>query len=169
LLLITFFLVPLQTSAEELVFRGYFLQGFALLFRSRLVAVIISGLFFGVIHLWNPEALEMGVYTALAYYMGFGIFLGLLTVIDNGIEIPLGIHAVHNMYIACVVTYPDPALQTEALYTITEVDYSLILYTSLVFVVLSSIAFHFKYSWSKESYMRLLSFGRIEKCYEEEA
>ena len=48
-------LTPLQCAAEELVFRGYVLQGLGRLLRNPLVLVVLSGLLFAIPHLLNPE------------------------------------------------------------------------------------------------------------------
>src|SRR5207249_4454247 len=47
-------LFPLQSSAEELFFRGYLLQGLALRVRSRLLLALLTGLIFALLHLANP-------------------------------------------------------------------------------------------------------------------
>jgi len=55
LLLITLFLLPFQTSFEELYFRGYLSQGIAAATRSRWWTLIIISLAFGLMHVTNPE------------------------------------------------------------------------------------------------------------------
>ena len=54
LFLIAIVLVPLQTSAEELFFRGYLMQGFGQVFKYRIFPLLITSLLFGFMHLGNP-------------------------------------------------------------------------------------------------------------------
>jgi membrane protease YdiL (CAAX protease family) len=48
-------ITPIQTSAEELFFRGYLLQGIGLKTRSLLIPILGSSLLFMLPHLLNPE------------------------------------------------------------------------------------------------------------------
>ena len=88
-------LTPLQTSFEELFFRGYLMQGMALILRNRVALAIINGILFMIPHLDNPE-LQRGQIIAL-YYLIFGTALAALAIRDNGLELPLGIHAANNL------------------------------------------------------------------------
>jgi uncharacterized protein len=90
-------LTPLQTSFEELLFRGYLLQGIVLVLRNRVALVIINGILFMLPHLANPE-LQRGGIIAIYYFM-FGAALAALTIRDNGLELPLGIHAANNLMV----------------------------------------------------------------------
>lgn len=88
-------LTPLQTSFEELFFRGYLMQGMALILRNRVALAIINGTLFMLPHLANPE-LQRGGIIAL-YYLIFGTALAALAIRDNGLELALGIHAANNL------------------------------------------------------------------------
>ena len=54
------------------------------------------GYFFGCLHFSNPEVEKIG-YSILIYYIGTGFFLGILTIIDKGIELALGFHIANNL------------------------------------------------------------------------
>jgi hypothetical protein len=113
LFLIAIFLIPIQTSLEEYIFRGYLMQGFATLFRSRWGALLMTSLVFGSLHLFNPEVEKLG-YGLIFYYIGTGLFLGILTLMDEGIELALGFHAANNLTTALLVTSSWTAFQTES-------------------------------------------------------
>ena len=55
LFLITLVLMPIQTTTEELIFRGYLMQGFALLAKNRWFPLVMTSVIFGSMHIANPE------------------------------------------------------------------------------------------------------------------
>lgn len=120
-LLLIVLMTPLQTSAEELFFRGYLLQTTAHLTRSAPVLVVINGLLFMLPHLPNPEVANGPLLLAL-YYFAIGGFLAVMTLRDNGLELALGAHAANNMYAAIFANYTDSVLPTEAIFTVTELN-----------------------------------------------
>jgi len=122
LMAITIFILPLQTSFEELFFRGYLLQGIGLATDSRLAALVVTSIAFGAMHLMNPEIKEFGLWIMMPYYIGMGAFLGILTLMDEGLELALGIHAANNMFGATFVTFTGSALQTDAIFRVSEVN-----------------------------------------------
>ena len=60
LLIIAVCLIPIQTSVEEIVFRGYLMQGFGHWFNSRFMALFMSCSVFGILHIANPEVAQLG-------------------------------------------------------------------------------------------------------------
>ena len=48
LVLVSLFLLPIQTSMEELLFRGYLMQGFGTWFKKTFVALILTSVIFAV-------------------------------------------------------------------------------------------------------------------------
>lgn len=115
LLLISVFLLPIQTTAEELFFRGYLLQGFRKVFPFSMMAIVLSGLIFGYLHSGNPEIEVLGS-GILIYYISTGIFLGLLAHLDDGMELGMGYHAINNIFGALIVTNEWQAFHTDALF-----------------------------------------------------
>ncbi|GAA0872169.1 CPBP family intramembrane metalloprotease [Gangjinia marincola] len=114
LLMIAVILIPIQTTVEELVFRGYLMQGFGIFSGSRFIALLATSLIFGLLHIANPEIAKMG-YIVMVSYIGTGFFLGILTLMDEGIELAMGFHAGNNLLIALLVTADYTALQTHSL------------------------------------------------------
>ena len=120
LLFISFLLIPLQAGAEELYFRGNLMQGFGIWSRSRVFALVITSLIFGALHFTNPEVKQFGLGISMGYYIGFGLFMGILVIIDGGLEMPLAIHAINNIYGSAIVGYEGSVLQTPSLFKATQ-------------------------------------------------
>ena len=95
--------MPLQTSLEELLFRGYYMQGLGLWIKNKWAPLIIMSVVFGLLHGLNPEIEKLG-YIALVFYIGTGFFFGIVTLMDDGIELAMGMHAVNNILAALFVT-----------------------------------------------------------------
>jgi membrane protease YdiL (CAAX protease family) len=115
LVLISFFLLPIQTSMEELLFRGYLMQGFGTWFKKSAVALILTSVIFGLLHGLNPEVEKLG-YITMVYYIGTGLVLGIFTLMDEGTELSLGFHAANNITAAVLVTANWTVFQTDALF-----------------------------------------------------
>ena len=111
---ISIVLVPLQTSFEEYLFRGYLMQGIGVLCKNRWVPLIFTSVLFGLLHIANPEIEKIG-YILLVHYIGTGFFLGIITLMDEGLELALGFHAANNLFTALLVTADWTAFQTNSL------------------------------------------------------
>jgi hypothetical protein len=103
LAVIAIIFIPLQTSFEEYLFRGYLMQGIGVLAKNRWLPLIITSVVFGGLHMANPEVDKMGP-IILIYYIGTGFFLGIITLMDEGMELALGFHAGNNLIAALLVT-----------------------------------------------------------------
>lgn len=141
-------LIPLQTSFEEYLFRGYLMQGIGVVTRSRLVPLLITSIMFGLMHIANPEVGKMGN-IILIYYIGTGFFLGIMTLMDEGLELALGFHAANNLVGALLVTSDWTAFQTHSiLKDVSEpsAGFDVILPVFVIFPVLLYI-YSRKYQW----------------------
>lgn len=114
LVVIAVVLVPLQTSFEEYLFRGYLMQGIGVLCKNRWLPLIITSVTFGLLHIFNPEIEKLG-YILLVHYIGTGFFLGIITLMDEGLELALGFHAANNLFTALLVTADWTAFQTNSI------------------------------------------------------
>ncbi|MBS1534864.1 MAG: CPBP family intramembrane metalloprotease [Bacteroidetes bacterium] len=114
LLVIATLLIPIQTTCEELVFRGYLMQGFGNLSMNKWFPLLMTSVIFGSMHIFNPEVEKMG-YIILIYYIGTGLMLGIMTLMDEGLELSLGFHAANNLIGALLVTSDWSALQTNSI------------------------------------------------------
>lgn len=113
-LVIAVITIPLQTSFEEYLFRGHMLQGLGLFTNSRLIPLIITSILFGLMHIANPEVGKLG-YIIMVFYIGTGLFLGIVTLMDGGLELALGFHAANNLVGALLVTADWTAFQTHSI------------------------------------------------------
>ena len=148
LFLISIVMIPLQTTLEEIIFRGYLLQGFGVLFKNRWMPLLTTSTLFGLLHLWNPEIDKLGIHL-IWYYIGTGLFLGLITLMDEGLELALGFHAANNLVTALLVTASWTAFQTESL-LIDNSEPSLgveLILTLLLIYPLIIFIFAKKYKW----------------------
>jgi hypothetical protein len=114
-------LTPIQTSGEELLFRGYLLQTLGFLTKKKWILVIISGVIFAVPHFLNPEMKQGFVLLAL-FYFSFGAILALITLKSNRLEYALGIHAANNLMTVLLANYIDSALPSPSIFTATIPD-----------------------------------------------
>ena len=113
-LMLAVVLVPMQTSFEEYLFRGHMMQGIGLATNSRLIPLIITSVLFGLMHIANPEVGKIG-YIIMIYYIGTGFFLGIITLMDEGLELALGFHAANNLVGALLLTADWTAFQTNSI------------------------------------------------------
>lgn len=155
-------LIPLQTSFEEYFMRGYLMQGIGLATRSRVVALLSTSIIFGLMHLANPEVEKVGA-TIMIYYIGTGLFLGIITLIDDGLELALGFHAANNLVGVLLVTSDWTAFQTNSIFTNINSDSGISPWEYIVQVgiVLPLIIFVFakKYGWKNWKHQL---FGRVK-------
>jgi len=161
LLLIAVLLIPLQTSFEEYFFRGYLMQGLGVASKNRWFPLIITSLIFGLLHIANPEVEKLG-YGILVYYIGTGFFLGIITLMDEGLELALGFHAANNLITALLVTANWTAFQTNSILidvSMPKLGVDVYLPVFVVFPVLVFI-FSKKYGWT--NWKEKLT-GKIEK------
>ncbi|MBE7634938.1 CPBP family intramembrane metalloprotease [Tenacibaculum finnmarkense genomovar ulcerans] len=119
LVAVSFLFLPLQTSFEELLFRGYFMQGLGTWFKNRWMPLIITSVAFGLLHGANPEVEKLG-YISMVFYIGTGFFFGITTLMDEGTELVLGVHAINNIVAAFLVTTNWTVFQTDALFVDTS-------------------------------------------------
>ena len=148
LFFIAIFLLPIQTSCEELLFRSYILQGIKMRTKKNSIAILISGLMFGAIHIGNPEIAKIG-YHIIVYYMLVGVFLALISLFDNGIELALGYHAANNVFAALMITNNWQAFQTDAVFMdISDPGMGLDTIIGILFILpLVFFIFYKKYKW----------------------
>lgn len=148
--IILFFVVllvlPLQTAFEELFVRAYVFQAVSYHSGSVFAGFMVSILLFSALHGANPEIAKYGVVQMMTYYLIAGIFLGLIVIIDDRIELAIGIHTATNMFGAIFVTYEGAAIQTDSLYLVNSVNPLLQAAEFFILSVLFLIIFRKKYN-----------------------
>jgi len=152
--------IPIQTSAEEYLFRGYLMQGIGVISGNRWLPLLFTSVAFGLMHYANPEIDKLGnmVYV---FYIGSGLFAGIMTLMDEGMELALGWHAANNTFAALLVTADWTALQTHSIYKDISDPQTLpvdevivpVLFFGVVLLIFSK-----KYGWSD---WRGKLFGKI--------
>lgn len=121
LLIVAVIFIPIQTATEEILFRGFFMQGFGLVFKNGIMPLIITSVLFGLMHGTNPEVKAHGLLIMMPYYICFGAFLGMLTLLDEGAELAMGIHCANNLVSSLLVCSKTSVLQTDSIFqTSTE-------------------------------------------------
>jgi uncharacterized protein len=131
-------LTPIQTTTEELVFRGYVMQGLGLIVRRPAAVAVISGVVFAAPHLLNPEVQQYGAGIMAASYFTIGLLLAAITLRDGRLELAIGMHAANNLLLALAANYEGSVLVTESIYTARELDP---VYT-LISLIAGSLAFY---------------------------
>ena len=149
LAVIAILFIPIQTSVEEIVFRGYLMQGFGHWLNSRFMALFLTSTVFGSLHLANPEITALG-YEFVILYITVGFVLGIMTLMDEGLELALGFHAANNLIVALLLTADWTVFQTESiLIDISEPSLGITDWITpfIVFPILLAV-FARKYSWT---------------------
>lgn len=166
LLIIALVLIPIQTTCEEVLFRGYLFQLIGARFKQGIFPVIFTGVVFGLVHGANPEVAKIGN-ILLLYYISTGLFLGMIALMDDGLELSIGYHAANNIFAALIVTNDWQAFTTDALF----IDHSAPTFgmdswlTILVLQPLLLLIFAKIYKW-KNWKARLLSEAQTESVEE---
>ena len=147
--LIALTLIPFQSALEELIFRGYLMQGFSKMLKNRYLPLIITSFIFGFLHFFNPEVDKLGN-GIMFYYVGTGFFFGIITLMDEGTELAVGLHIANNLITALLVTADWTAFQTESLYIdISEPSLGIELFIYLVIIYpITLLYFSKKFNWS---------------------
>lgn len=114
--------VPLQSSTEEFLFRGYLMQGLGLLPRRPWIPLVVTSLLFASLHLANPEVAEYGFWVMTASYLAMGVLLGWLALRWVGLEAAVGVHVANNLYASLIVAFPSSAIAAPALWTIRQLN-----------------------------------------------
>ena len=133
--LLAIILTPIQTTSEELFFRGYLVQAGSLISRNAIFLSLISGILFTLPHLANPEVAAGKLLTTLNYFV-LGVFLAWISLKDGTLELALGVHAGNNLFVALGITFPDSALPTPAIFYTTHFDPPFALVVQVVACVL---------------------------------
>ncbi len=145
LVLVSVLLLPFQTAFEEVFFRGYLMQGFARIFQNRWSPLIFTAVLFGTLHYFNPEVRAFGLAVMMPGYVLFGLFFGICTLMDDGIELAWGVHTANNVFLSILLTQEASAIQTPAVFIITKynplVDLIGLLVLSLLFIYMSKRRF----------------------------
>ena len=162
---IAILLIPFQAAFEEILFRGYLMQGFTVLSRNRWLPIVVTSILFGLMHAINPEVQEYGFMTMIPQYIFFGLVFAILTMLDDGIELAIGAHAANNAFLSIFLTHKDSALQTPAMYEQLEIypwkEFAGLVAMSMLFIVIMALVYR------RRDIRRL--FARVDVSYAADA
>ena len=90
-------LVPLQSIAEEYIFRGLLMQSLGFWFNIPILALLIQAVIFAAFHGYNSLGI-FGVFVS-------GLVMGFFTWKTNGLEVGAALHTVNNLAVAFTVMF----------------------------------------------------------------
>ncbi len=122
-LVVVLLLVPFQSLAEEVLFRGYVMQGVGALTSKTMWRLLWPTLFFTLAHAANGDW-AAGGYWAVFTYMTLGAYLGWLSLRWNGLEAAVGVHVANNLIAFLVISTSGGGMPFPTVLYSDEVDYS---------------------------------------------
>lgn len=152
LFIVSILFFPMQIAFEEYLFRGFLMQQIGIIVKNRWFPLLFTSVVFGLFHSANPEVSEMG-FSVMIFYIGTGFLLGIMTLMDEGLELALGFHLGNNLMAALLITSDFSAIQTDAIFKYSgkenPVDMLNEMILSIVFVYpIILFIFAKKYNWS---------------------
>ena len=89
---------PLQAIGEEYAFRGYLMQAFGSLTRSRIVALLLTSVLFAFAH---------GAQNFPLFFdrLAFGLMAGLVVILVGGLEAGIALHILNNLLAFAVAIF----------------------------------------------------------------
>ena len=166
---VSILLFPFQIGLEEYLFRGYLMQHLGVLVKNKWFPLIFTSVLFGIAHSANPEIQAIGFWKMMIFYVGTGLLLGIMTLMDDGLELALGFHLGNNLLASLLVTADWTALQTDAIFKstaapsmsiVTDIIVPVLVIYPIMLMILSK-----RYGW-KDWQDRL--FGKVTKPLKED-
>lgn len=124
---------PIQVLSEELLFRGYLLQGISCIIRQPLLLTIVNSFLFAAAHLPIAQTSLETVWMTL-YYFVWGVFLVVVTLKSNGIELALGIHTATNLYGVLFVQATNSVITTPTIWKINPAHPKYLVVVQLILI-----------------------------------
>ena len=151
LFIISILFFPFQIAYEEYLFRGFLMQQIGIIAKNRWFPLLITSVIFGLFHSANPEVAKMG-YGVMFFYIGTGLLLGVMTLMDESLELALGFHLGNNLMAALLITSDFSAIQTDAIFkysgkeNTTDMLNEMLVSIAIVYPIILYI-FAKKYNW----------------------
>lgn len=147
-------LVPFQTGCEELIFRGYLMQGLGLCTKSKIWALVITSVTFGLMHSVNPEVFDYGFFKAIPIFILMGAMLGFFTIVDDGLEFSWGIHFINNFVAFAIFGNEGSTFGASPLFVQAKEEFSIAMWlTPILVTVVMYALLHKKLGWNlKEAF-----------------
>lgn len=145
LLVVGITLLPIQTTFEELLFRGYIFQGISRKIGNKWTAMFITAFIFAGMHLFNPEIITFGFWTMLLQYLAISLIFGVIACKENSTEITIGMHYANNFFAMVCVVYQGTVFNHEgALFKVTQPIND---YKDTIAMVIAGILMYGAYYW----------------------
>ena len=166
-ILIALVITPIQVGFEEILFRGYFLQGLGLFTKSTVVLSLIVGSLFMIAHLANPET-SYGMAKYMTILMATGTIWALITIKGNGLELPFGFHLANNLFVFLFITTKNSVISTPALFYDVGIEQTGITWTDVIFTISFTLIIPYiilakKYKWGMGFSYLLKSYSNLKK------
>ena len=111
----------IQTTTEELFFRGYVVQGASLVWTNRVFLALVPAVIFALAHLFNPEASAGGWLTVFFnYFLVPGLVWTAVSLIDGTTELAIGAHFANNIGGSLVMGVAGNAVNAPTLFTVSK-------------------------------------------------
>jgi uncharacterized protein len=115
-------LTPIQTTCEEVFFRGYLMQLIGKWIRNPFLLSLIAGGIFGSLHFVNPEMSYSPILVGADYVL-MGFVWCYISAKTNSIELSIGAHAANNMLIGWFLTMDNSAFGSiPSLFVVKDID-----------------------------------------------
>ncbi|MEI8137731.1 MAG: CPBP family intramembrane glutamic endopeptidase [Bacteroidota bacterium] len=147
-LLLMLIFMPIQTGIEEVIFRGYLLQGLSQVFKNGIIPLIITSTLFGLAHMSNPEVRAYGWPIMLTYFVCFALFMGALTLLDEGLELAFGIHFANNIISSVLINEPNSVIKTYSVFESKTSNPNAEIVLWFCMSIAAFAIFWFKYRWT---------------------
>ncbi|VXB17357.1 conserved membrane hypothetical protein [Flavobacterium sp. 9R] len=114
--LISFFGIFIQSSAEELLFRGYLTQAIRRIVKNPFVFILFQAIIFAYPHIGNISAFKGSIFAATPYLIS-GILFGWTAYKTGSLWMSIGLHWSNNLGNVVLIGLKDDILKTVAPFT----------------------------------------------------
>jgi membrane protease YdiL (CAAX protease family) len=111
------------------------------------LVILIPASLFALLHSFNPEVEEFGFWAAMPQYLIFGLLFGIIAVLDDGIELAIGMHTANNLLGSLLVTFKSSTLRTDAVFEQLNINPMEDTLAVLAAGVIAVIYFTYRYKW----------------------
>lgn len=137
--------IPIQAIFEETFYRGYIMQGIALLTRDKTLLALATAALFTLSHLANPDPRVNGFDLYILQIMSFGVFFAILTLLDGGIELAVGYHAANSLFMALIA---NPLIASPTLFASDTSQTALaVILVDIAAIALAFLILNMRYKW----------------------
>lgn len=153
-LLLCLLLLPIQTGWEELFLRGYLLQGLGLWMKKPIFPLLITSVIFGALHMANAEVSANGVGEMLPQYILPGLIFGAIALMDERLELALGLHFANNLFSILLVTSPEMSIQANSIWKVPTMGGAANIILGMLPLLIVLLIFWKIYKWKLQKLYR---------------